>query len=119
MRLRQTVLGVLLLLLATSGAAQTSTRVLQWDQPGATVAEAMACTYTVAIDAAAPVGAPQSCTLAGTMTRCTTPITYADGPHTIVVTGRNGFGAASSAPLSGAPPVPAVNVTVIVTVTVP
>lgn len=91
-----------------------------WDQPVATPADAGAYVYTLKIDAAAPVVVPATCASVAAVTQCSTPLVLPAGTsHTLILTASNGFGSASSAPLTGSPPVPAVNIKVIVTVTVP
>lgn len=99
--------------------AQTSSVRLAWDH-GEPPAVAGAFTDTLQIDAAAPVPTTATCVVRGTGSRCTSaPFTLVSGAHTLIVTASNGFGSASSAPLSGAPPSQPVNVTITVTVNVP
>ena len=117
---RLLVFGVLLLdvLLQPTPTAQTVTRRLAWDQPGATLADLPGLAYTLVIDAAAPIVLTPTCTFA-TVLSCVSPITLTQAPHTLTLTVTNAFGSATAPPLNGVAPIPSVNVKVVVTVTVP
>jgi len=117
--LRFALIVALILTLASPVAAQTSTRALAWDQPLATVTEAMAFIYTLKIDAAPPAIVTAACALVSTVTRCSTPLAaFGPGAHTLVLTVTNGFDSATSS-LSGSSPAGAINLRIVVTVTVP
>jgi hypothetical protein len=108
----------LLVAFAPSAHAQTVTDRVAWDQPGATLADLPLLVYTLKVDALPPIILVPTCTFT-TVLSCTAPITLTPAPHTLTLTVSNGFGSASSAPLTGATPLPGVNVKVIITVTVP
>src|SRR5712664_1511939 len=103
------VFGVLILelLLQPTSTAQTVTRRLAWDQPGATLADLPGLAYTLVIDAAAPVVLTPTCTFA-TVLSCVSPITLTQAPHTLTLTVTNAFGSASSPPIHGVAPLPTV-----------
>ena|SRR3989442_284578 len=109
---------LLSILLQQTPTAQTVTRRLAWDQPGATLADLPGLGYTLVIDAAAPIVLTPTCTFA-TVLSCVAPITLTQAPHTLTLTVTNAFGSATSPPLNGVAPLPTVNVKVVVTVTVP
>lgn len=109
-----------LVALAPAVVGQTPVWRLQWDQPAPTLAEAQGYLYSVRVDTQAPTSLTATCAGTAPAKLCSAPLPpLTSGPHTLVLTATNAFGSASSAPLAGAPPLPAINVTVIVQVTVP
>lgn len=121
--MRSVVLALLFALLSLPVSAQTTNLKLAWDQPlatGHTFADVQGSyAYTLKVDASAPTLMAVTC-VNGTPVKCTAPLpSMPSGPHTLVLTVTNGFGSASSSPLSGAPPSAGVNVSVTVVVTVP
>lgn len=97
------LLIALLCLCAAPVSAQTITRKAQWTYAAPlTLADAQAYVYTFQVDAATPVVIVATC-VAGTPVACSAPVTFASGPHTLVLTASNGFGTANAV-LSGSPP---------------
>jgi hypothetical protein len=107
-------------LLTAAVSSQTVTRVADWDQPNATVAEAQAYAYALQIDAAAPVKLAQTCATVGAVTHCTAPVaaTFTPGTHTLTLTAVNAFGSAS-ATVTGAPPSGPITFTLKFTISIP
>lgn len=116
----RSLLIVLLMVCSGSVQAQTTVRKLAWDQPGvSTVVAAQALVYRLAIDTAPAVTVPQTCTLAGSVVSCTTPLAaLGSGTHTLTLTVDNGFDAASAV-LSGSSPASPISLKIVITVTVP
>lgn len=120
--MKRLLLTIGVLLFAHAALAQTVTRLAEWEQPGATVAEAQGYAYTLKIDSAAPVVLTHTCAAVSSVTRCTAPLASAlltPGTHTLVLTASNAFGSASSPPLTGAPPAGPVTFKLTFTISIP
>ncbi len=114
-------LAVLALLgLASQAAAQTINQKLQWTQTDVTtVAAAQAYAYRLQVDGGAIVPVVQTCTLAGAVVTCTTPIaTLGPGQHTLTLIVDNGFGSASTT-INGTAPTGPFNLKILITISVP
>lgn len=116
------LVALVLAMAPTHARAQTQSLRLQWFQPLATgqaFTDAQGWTYTVKIDAAAPVLLTATC-VDGQPIICTAPIApLVSGTHTLTLTAANAFGSATSAPLTGAPPGTPATVKITITVTIP
>jgi hypothetical protein len=100
--------------------AQTVNKTLGWNQ-GEPLAQVQGFVYTVKIDTGTPTVTIATCVAAvppATGTKCTTPISFPAGPHTITLTADNGFGTGTGT-LSGVPAQNPTNVILIVTYTGP
>lgn len=120
-RLLTRFLLLALVLVPSLLSAQTIARTLSWQQPGDTLANIQAYTYTAQVDTATATILTPNCVSGIPATNpvtCSAPIVFVAGAHTITLTAINGFGSATAS-LSGAPPSGPVSMTVVVKVTIP
>lgn len=107
-------------LLAQGMAAQSAAFKLGWDQPDVIPTNIPSLSYTLKIDNATPIIVSPTCVAKAAGSICTIPLPQmTNGPHTLTLTVFNGFGSATSDPLTGTSPAKPVSVTVTVTVTIP
>ena len=117
--MKRLMIATTILLSATVAQGQTTTHKLAWDQSEAPTVLANVA-WTLKVDTGTPSVVTPTCVAKGSGSTCSVPIPSftTTGPHTVTITGDNGFGPVSGS-LTGSPMSPPVNITVSVTITIP
>lgn len=99
---------LLMLLIALSlGTALSAASTLGWTQPGDTLVNVQAYTYTLTVNAGAPITLVATCVQPVTTNpvTCSAPIaTPPVGSDSLILTAKDAFGSTPSAPLVGVMP---------------